>query len=164
MCSNSAGKVVSTDCSGWVLLACHASLSHISSVRVLPVVTTASPFPGREEHGTPSCQVWLKVGKKNMCGWLIPVTCISVVLVAGLLMAAQILKCLVPPLMASSSHFLPPCRIVLQVPIVQFLLNELRHISARSESSSGGMACHRESYGQLPHMCPVRIIACCQSW
>ena len=41
--------------------------------------------PWRRKDGTPSCQAWLEVGKKE--GWLIPVTYITVVLVASLLAA-----------------------------------------------------------------------------
>ena len=39
--------------------------------------------PWQRKDGTPSCQVWPEVGKKE--GWLIPVTYISVVLITSLL-------------------------------------------------------------------------------
>ena len=54
----------------------------------------------------PPCQAWLKGGQKNE-GWLILVTFIGVVLVAGLLVGTWILECPVSPLTASPSCFLP---------------------------------------------------------
>ena len=63
----------------------------------------------------PSCQVRLyRWAKKKGEGWLILVTFISVVLVAGLLAGTWILECLASPLTASLSRFLPPCRIMFQ--------------------------------------------------
>ena len=63
----------------------------------------------------PSCQVWLyRWAKKKGEEWLISVTFIGVVLVAGLLAGTWILECPASPLMASPSHFLPPCRIMFQ--------------------------------------------------
>ena len=75
-----------------------------------------SPSPAGEKMAWP-CAWHCLGGKKRRCEWLIPVTCISVVLVAGLLMAVWVHGCLVPLLTASPSCFLPPCRIVFQGPV-----------------------------------------------
>ena len=52
--------------------------------------------------------------KKKGEGWLILVTFIGVVLVAGLLVGTWILECPASPLTASPSRFLPPRRIMFQ--------------------------------------------------
>ena len=46
---------------------CHSLFGHMSGIEVPPFVKTASlsPLPGQRKDGTPSCQVWLKVGKKT---------------------------------------------------------------------------------------------------
>ena len=66
------------------------------------------------KDGTPSCQVQLIGGEKKE-GWLNLVNCISVVLITSLLAVTWVLRCPASPLMASPSHFLPPCRIMFQV-------------------------------------------------
>ena len=83
----------------------------ISGIRVPPIVTIASlsPLPGEKRWhalvpGT--AYRWAKKGK----GWLISVTFIGVVLVAGLLAGTWILECPASPLMASPSRFLPPSK------------------------------------------------------
>ena len=67
------------------------------------------PSPARKD-GTLSCQVRLIGGQKKGEGWLISVTFIGVVLVAGLLAGTWILECLASPLTANPSRFLPPSK------------------------------------------------------
>ena len=64
--------------------------------------------PWREKMARPHARCGFIGGQKKGEGWLILVTFIGVVLVAGLLAGTWILECPVSPLMASPSRFLPP--------------------------------------------------------
>ena len=66
--------------------------------------------PWQEKTARPRARRGLEVGKKKGEGWLISVTFISVVLVAGLLAGTWILECPASPLMANLSRFLPPLK------------------------------------------------------
>ena len=104
--------------------------------------------PPGEKDGTPMCQAQAyRWAKKKGEGWLISVTFISVVLVAGLLAGTWILECLASLLMASPSHFLPPRRIMFQDVIGSIALILQRCLSARPAKSSNKRTCHRGSYG-----------------
>ena len=70
--------------------------------------------PWREKMARPHARRGFIGGQKKKEGWLISVTFISVVLVAGLLAGTWILECPASPLTASPSHFLTPCRIMFQ--------------------------------------------------
>ena len=86
-------------------------------------------------------------GGQKKEGWLILVTYISVVLITSMLAATWVIGCPASLLMASPSHFLPPCRIMFQGSIRQITLILLRHLPARPASFSSGRTCHRGSYG-----------------
>ena len=117
----------------------------------------------------PSCQVRLhRWAKKKGEGWLISVTYIGVVLIAGLLVGTWILECLASPLMASPSRFLPPCRIMFQA------LSGRLHSSCGDVSQQGpqgplmrelvtGYPMARSILGH-PRKRPSGIIARRQSW
>ena len=117
----------------------------------------------------PSCQARLyRWAKKKGEGWLISVTFIGVVLVAGLLAGTWILECPVSPLTASPSRFVSPCRIMFQASSGRL------HSSCRDVSQQGPqgpptrelvtgdpMAC---SVPGRPCKHPSGFIARCQSW
>ena len=83
-------------------------ISGVSGVWVPPVVTIASlsPLPSEKRwHALMPGTAYMWAKKE---GWLIPVTYISVVLVASLLAVTWVLGCPAYLLTASPSHFLPP--------------------------------------------------------
>ena len=85
----------------------------IFGIQVPPVVTIASlsPLPGEKRwHALMAGTAYWRAKKKKGEGWLISVTFIGVVLIAGLLAGTWILECLVSPLTASPSRFLSPSK------------------------------------------------------
>ena len=108
------------------------------------------------------------MGKKKGEGWLISVTSIGVVLVAGLLAGTWILECPVSPLTASPSRFLPPCRIMFQASLGR-LRSSCGDISQQGpqgplarELVTGDPMAH--SFSGRPHKRPSGFIAHRQSW
>ena len=114
----------------------------------------------------PSCQVQLKVGEKE--GWLILVTYISVVLVAGLLVTTWVPGCPTCLLMANPSRFLPPAGLCFKVPSGRSR-SSCRDVSQQGPQASlvgelvtgNPMAC---SISGHPRRCPSGIIAHHQYW
>ena len=84
----------------------------IFGIRVPPIVTIASlsPLPGEKRWHALVPGAAYRWAKKKGEGWLISVTFIGVVLVAGLLAGTWILECPASPLTASPSRFLPPSK------------------------------------------------------
>ena len=117
-------------------------------IRVPPVITIASlsPLPSEKRwHALVPGAAYRWAKKKE--GWLISVTFIGVVLVAGLLAGTWILECPASLLMASPSRFLPPRRIMFQDVVGSIALILQRHLSARPAKSSDERTYHRGSYG-----------------
>ena len=73
-------------------------------------IASLSPLPGKKRWHALMPGMAYGWAKKKGEGWLISVTFIGVVLVAGLLAGTWILECLASPLMASPSHFLAPTK------------------------------------------------------
>ena len=71
-------------------------------------------LPWREKMARHRARHGFIGGQKKGEGWLISVTFIGVVLIAGLLAGTWILECPASLLTASPSCFLPPCRIMFQ--------------------------------------------------
>ena len=132
------------------------------------------------KDGTPLCQARLhRWAKKNGEGWLISVTYIGVVLVAGLLAGAWILECPASPLTASPSRFLPPCRIMFQAssgqlrpscrdvsqqgpqgpPTRELVTGDpmARSVSRRPRKRPSGIIAHRQSWQLLPGLKHGRV-------
>ena len=85
----------------------------VFGIRVPPIVTIASlsPLPGEKRwRALMPGTAYRRAKKKPGEGWLILVTFIGVVLIAGLLAGTWILECLVSLLMASPSCFLSPLK------------------------------------------------------
>ena len=110
--------------------------------------------PQWEKMAHPHARHSLKVGKKKGEGWLISVTFISVVLVAGLLEGTWILGWPASLLTAGPSRFLPPQRIMFQDIIRSIALILWRRLSARPTKSSNERTCHRGSYGLFHSRAP----------
>ena len=128
----------------------------IFGIRVPPIVTIASlsPLPGEKRwHALVPGAAYRRAKKKGE-GWLISVTFIGVVLIAGLLAGTCILECPASPLTASLSRFLPPCRIMFQDVIGSIALILRRRLSARPARSSDERTCHRGSYGPFRFRAP----------
>ena len=87
-------------------------ISGIFGILVPPVLTIASisPLSGEKRWHALMPGAAYRWAKKKGEGWLISVIFIGVVLVAGLLAGTWILECLVSPLTASPSCFLPPLK------------------------------------------------------
>ena len=122
----------------------------IFGIRVPPIVTIASlsPLPGEKRwHALMPGMAyrWVKKGE----GWLILVTFIGVVLVAGLLAVTWILECPASPLRPAHPVSYPPQRIMFQAVVGSIVLILQRRLSARPTKSSDGRTCHRGPYGQF---------------
>ena len=142
----------------------------IFGIQVPPVVTitSLSPLPWQEKMARPRARRGFIGGQKKGEGWLISVTSIGVVLVAGLLAGTWILECLVSPLTASPSHFLPPCRIMFQASLGQ-LPSSCGDVSQQGpqgppmrELVTGDPMARSISGHPCKH--PSGFIAHCQSW
>ena len=125
--------------------------------------------PWREKMARPRARCGFIGGqKKKGEGWLILVTYIGVVLIAGLSAGTWILECLASPLTASPSRFLPPCRIMFQASSGQ-LCSSCGDISQQGlkgplmrELVTGDPMAH--SVSGHPHKRTLGIIARHQSW
>ena len=119
----------------------------------------------------PHARRGLQVGEKKRSkeGWLIPVTCIGVVLVASLLAVTWVLGCPASPLTASPSHFLPPLAGSCFKASLDRSGSSCRDVSkqgpqgspARELVTGNSMAC---SIAGQPRNCPSGIIAHRQIW
>ena len=103
--------------------------------------------PWREKMARPHARRSFIGGQKKGEGWLISVTYIGVVLVAGLLAGTWILECSASPLTASPSHFLPPLYNHVSSIVGSIALILQRRLSARPARSCDERTCHRGSYG-----------------
>ena len=124
--------------------------------------------PWREKMARPRARHGFIGGQKKGEGWLISVTFIGVVLVAGLLAGTWILECPASPLMASPSRFLPPCRIMLQASLGRLRSScgdvsqqSLQGPPTRELVTGDPMA---RSVPGHPCKYPLGFIARCQSW
>ena len=84
----------------------------VFGIQVPPIITIASlsSLPGEKRWHALVPSAAYRWAKKKGEGWLIFVTFIGVVLVAGLLVGTWILECLASPLTASPSRFLSPSK------------------------------------------------------